>query len=80
MSESIWTSEDPQPEDLDAFLDSGEPVVIEDHPGGQRVRSRFVVDVDANDLERLRRIAAARGEDPQAVISSLLRDADRPAA
>lgn len=80
MSESIWTSEDPQPEDLDAFLDSGEPVVIEDHPGGQHVRGRFVVDVDAADLERLRRIAAARGEDPQAVISSLLREADRPAA
>ena len=80
MSESIWTSEDPQPEDLDAFLDSGEPVVIEDYPGGQHVRARFVVDVDAADLERLRRIAAARGEDPKSVISSLLREADRPAA
>jgi len=80
MSESIWTSEDPQPEDLDAFLNSGEPVVIEDHPGGQHVRARFVVDVDAADLERLRRIAAARGEDPKSVISSLLREADRPAA
>lgn len=80
MNESIWTSEDPQPEDLDAFLDSGEPVVIEDFPGGQHVRIRFVVDLDDADVERLSRIAAARGEDPRAVISSLLRDADRPAA
>lgn len=80
MSESIWTSDDPQPEDLDAFLESGEPVVIEDFPGGQRVGLRFMVDVDADDLERLRRIAAARGEDPQSVLSSLLREADRPAA
>ena len=80
MKKSIWTSEDPQPEDLDAFLDSSAPVEIEDFPGGQHVRVRFVVDLDDADVERLSRIAAARGEDPQAVISSLLREADRPAA
>jgi hypothetical protein len=80
MSESIRTSDDPQPEDLDQLLETLDPELIEDNPGGQRVRSRFMVDVDAADLERLRRIAAARGEDPQAVISSLLREADRPAA
>ena len=80
MTESIRTSDDPQPEDLDRLLETLDPSLIEDNPGGQRVRSRFMVDVDAADLERLGRIAAARGEDPQSVISSLLRDADRPAA
>jgi hypothetical protein len=80
MSDSIWTSDDPQPEDLDAFLDSGEPVVIENHPGGQKVRARMIVDLDADDAERLSRIAISRGQKAQEVISELLRAADRPAA
>ncbi|MHB8658539.1 MAG: hypothetical protein ACYC91_11390 [Solirubrobacteraceae bacterium] len=80
MSDSIWTSDDPQPEDLDAFLETLDPALIERHPGGQRVRVRIVVDLDADDAERLSRIASSRGEDPREVLSSLLRAADRPAA
>jgi hypothetical protein len=80
MSESIWTSEDPQPEDLDALLEKLDPSLIEDNPGGQRVRVRIVVDLEGDDAERLSRIAIARGEGAREVISSLLREADRPAA
>ncbi len=80
MGDSIWTSEDPQPEDLDALLEKLDPSLIEDNPGGQRVRVRIVIDLEGDDAERLSRIAIARGEGAREVISSLLRDADRPAA
>lgn len=80
MSDSIWTSDDPQPEDLDALLETLDPALIEDNPGGQRVRVRIVVDLEGDDAERLSRIAISRGEGAREVISSLLRDADRPAA
>ena len=80
MSDSIWTSDDPQPEDVDALLEKLDPSSIEDNPGGQRVRIRIVVDLDGDDAERLSRIAISRGEGAREVISSLLRDADRPAA
>ena len=80
MSDSIWTSDDPQPEEVDALLEKLDPSSIEDNPGGQRVRVRIVVDLDGDDAERLSRIAISRGEGAREVISSLLRDADRPAA
>jgi hypothetical protein len=80
MSDSIWTSDDPQPEEVDALLEKLDPSLIEDNPGGQRVRIRIVVDLDGDDAERLSRIAISRGEGAREVISSLLRDADRPAA
>ena len=80
MSDSIWTSDDPQPEDVDALLEKLDPSLIEDNPGGQRVRIRIVVDLDGDDAERLSRIAISRGEGAREVISRLLRDADRPAA
>lgn len=80
MSESPSTSDDPQPEDLDALLETLDPALIEKHPGGQQVRVRIVVDLDGDDAERLSRIAISRGEGAREVISSLLRDADRPAA
>lgn len=76
----MWTSDDPQPEDVDALLEKLDPSLIEDNPGGQRVRSRIVVDLDGDDAERLSRIAISRGAGAREVISSLLRDADRPAA
>jgi hypothetical protein len=79
MSDSIWTSEDPQPEDLDALLEELDPSLIEDNPGGQRARVRIVVDLEGDDVERLGRIAIARGEGAREVLSSLLREADRPA-
>jgi hypothetical protein len=80
MSDSIWTSDDPQPGDLDALLETIDPALIEDHPGGQQVRARMIVDLDADDAERLGRIAISRGQKAQEVISELLRAADRPAA
>jgi len=80
MSDSIWTSDDPQPEEVDALLEKLDPSSIEDNPGGQRVRVRIVVDLDGDDAKRLSRIAISRGEGAREVISSLLRDADRPAA
>ena len=80
MSDSIWTSDDPQPEDVDALLEKLDPSLIEDNPGGQRVRIRIVLDLDGDDAERLSRIAISRGEGAREVISSLLRDADRPTA
>ena len=80
MSDTVQTSDDPQPEDLDALLEGLDPKLIEDNPGGQRVRGRIVVDLEADDAERLSRLAISRGEGAREVISSLLREADRPAA
>jgi hypothetical protein len=80
MSDTVQTADDPQPEDLDAVLEGLDPKLIEDNPGGQRVRGRIVVDLDADDAERLSRLAISRGEGAREVISSLLREADRPAA
>lgn len=80
MSDPVRTFDDPQPEDLDALLETLDPHLIEDNPGGQRVRGRIVVDLDGDDAERLSRMAISRGEGAREVISSLLRDADRPAA
>jgi hypothetical protein len=80
MSESPWTSDDPQPGDFDAELEKLGELVIERCPPNPDVKVRLVVDLDGDDADRLSRIARSRGEDPREVISSLLRDADRPAA
>jgi hypothetical protein len=79
MTELPWTSDDPQPGDLDALLETIDPALIERHPGGQQVRVRTIVELDADDAARLSRIAISRGQKPQDVISELLRSADRPA-
>jgi hypothetical protein len=79
MTESPWTSDDPQPGDLDALLATIDPALIERHPGGQHVRVRMIVELDADDAAWLSRIAISRDQNPQTVISSLLRSADRPA-
>lgn len=80
MSDSLWTSDDPQPEDLDAALANMDGWVIEEHPGGQKIRTHITVDLVGDDAERLARISAERGEGPRKVISDLLRAADRSAA
>ena len=83
MSDPVLTSDHAQQEDLDAVLEALDPDLIEDNPGGQRVRGRILIDLDADDAddaERLSRIAIARGEGAREVISNLLREADRPAA
>ncbi len=80
MSKSPWTSDDPQPGDFDAELAKLDPALVERLPPNPDVRVRVVVDLDGDDAARLSRIAISRGKDPREVISSLLRDADRPAA
>jgi hypothetical protein len=80
MSNSPWISEDPQPGDFDAVLEDRDALLIEPLPPNPDAKVRIIVDIDADDAERLNRIAISRGEDPREVLSSLLRDADRPAA
>lgn len=80
MSESPWTSDDPQPGDFDAELENIDEVVVERLPSNPDAKVRVLVDLDGEDAARLSRLAISRGEDPRAVISSLLRAADRPAA
>ncbi len=78
MSESPWTSDDPQPGDFDAELEKLDPALIERLPPNPDATVRVLVDLDGDDAARLSRIAISRGEDPRDVISSLLRAADRP--
>lgn len=80
MTESPWTSDDPQPGDFDAELDLIDPsTVIRLSPNADATVS-YLVRIDAADADRLERIAAQRGEDPHEVISELLREAERSAA
>jgi hypothetical protein len=85
MSESPWTSDDPQPGDFDAELEKLDELVIERCPPNPDIKIRLVVDLDGDDADRLSRIARSRGVDPREVLSSLLRaaelaDGDRHAA
>lgn len=80
MSESPWTSEDPQPGDFDAELERADPNEFVRLAPNPDAKPRFVIDVDAEDFARLERISVKRGEAPREVISELLRDADRSAA
>lgn len=76
MSESPWTSHDPQPEDLDAELEKLDELIIERCPPNPDVTVRLVVDLDGDDAARLSRLATARGEGPREILSGLLRDAE----
>jgi hypothetical protein len=80
MSQSPWTSDDPQPGDFDAELENLDPQLIERLAPNPHAKVRIVVDLEGEDAERLERIAVARGQKPREVISGLLRGADRPAA
>lgn len=80
MSESPWTSDDPQPGDFDAELEKLDPALVERLPPNPDAKVRMVVDLDGDDAARLSRIAISRGEDPREIISSLLRAADRKAS
>ncbi len=80
MNDRLWTSDDPQPEDLDAALETLDGWVFERLPPNPDAKARFVIDVDADDFDRLKRISASRGEAPREVISELLRDAEQSAA
>lgn len=77
MPDSAWTSDDPQPGDFDDVLDDA---IVERHAGGQKIKTRVIVDLDGEDAARLSRIVIRRGQGAREVLSELLRDADRPAA
>ena len=79
MSDSAWTNPEPEPGDFDADLRTIDPRDVERHAGGDG-SLRIVLSVEGEDAERLERIAAARGQTPNALVAQLLRDAERPAA
>jgi hypothetical protein len=76
MSKDPWTDPDPQPGDLDAVLASIDPRYVESHPGDPGARLRVLICLEGEDVERLERIARARGKKPGDVVAELLRDAD----
>jgi hypothetical protein len=80
MSPNPWTSDDPQPGDLDDVLASIDPKYVEYHDGNPDATLRILVSVDGEDALRLERIAGELGKTPHDVVSDLLRSADRPAA
>lgn len=83
MTSDPWTNPDPQPGDFDAFLDEidpHDPTHVQVIEAGSDVRLKVVLEVDGVDASRLRRIAARRKQQPEQVISELLRAADRHAA
>lgn len=75
MTESPWTSADPQPGDFDADVAAIDPRYIEAVPGNADAKLTIVVGIEDEDAEQLQRLAAARGQRPSEVISSLLRSA-----
>lgn len=80
MTTDPWTSDDPQPGDLDDVLASIDPKYVEYHDGDPTATLRILVSVDGEDALRLERIADERGKTPHDVVADLLRAADRPAA
>jgi uncharacterized Fe-S cluster-containing radical SAM superfamily protein len=80
MSIDPWTADDPQPGEFDAVLAHIDRQYVERHEGAQDARVRILVSVEGADVERLERIAQARGKTPHEVVAELLRDAARSAA
>lgn len=80
MSTDPWTSDDPQPGDLDDVLAAIDPKYVESHEGDPTPTLRILVSVEGEDALRLERIAGQLGKTPHDVVSDLLRDADRSAA
>jgi hypothetical protein len=80
MSNDPWTHPDPQPGDFDAELAQIDFRYVESHPGDPEAKLRMLISVEGEDVQRLERIAEARGRKPGDVVSELLRDADRSAA
>jgi hypothetical protein len=75
MAKDPWTDSDPQPGDFDADLAAIDPRFIEVHEGNPDAKLTIVVGIEDEDAEQLQRLAAARGQRPGEVISSLLRSA-----
>jgi hypothetical protein len=80
MSTDPWTDPDPQPGDFDADLAKLDPRYIERHEGDPEARLIVLVGVEGEDAKRLERLAEARGTNAAAVVSELLREAERSAA
>jgi hypothetical protein len=80
MSADPWTDPDPQPGDFDAELAKLDPRHIERHQGDPEARLIVLVGVEGEDAKRLERLADARGKNAAAVVSELLREAERSAA
>jgi hypothetical protein len=75
-----WTDPDPQPGDFDADLAKLDPRYIERHDGDPDATLIVLVGVEGEDAKRLERLSEARGKNAAAVISELLREAERSAA
>jgi hypothetical protein len=80
MSTDPWTNPDPQPGDFDADLAKLDPRYIERNEGDPDAKLIVLVGVEGEDARRLERLAEARGKNAAAVVSELLREADRSAA
>jgi hypothetical protein len=80
MSIDPWTDPDPQPGDFDAELAKLDPRYVERHEGDSKARLIVLVGVEGEDAKRLERLAEARGKNAAAVVSELLREAERSAA
>lgn len=80
MSKDPWTDPDPQPGDFDAELASIDPRYIDRYEGRPDARLRILISVEGKDIERLERIAEARGKKAGEVVAELLREADRSVA
>jgi hypothetical protein len=80
MARDPWTDPDPQPGDFDAELAQIDPRDVESHAGNPDAKLRILISVEGEDVERLERIARARGINAGDVVAELLRDADRSAA
>lgn len=75
MTNDPWTDPDPQPGDFDDDLAAIDPRYVEAHQGNPNAKLTIVVGIEDEDAERLQQLAAARGQRPRDVISSLLRSA-----
>jgi hypothetical protein len=73
MAKDPWTDPDPQPGDFDAELAAIDPRDIQVVEPGSGAKVTIVVSVEGEDAERLQQLAAARGQRPGEVVSSLLR-------
>jgi hypothetical protein len=74
MSKDPWTDPDPQPGDFDAEIEAADPRDIQVVEAGAEAKVTLVVSIEGEDVERLERLAAARGQRPAEVVSALLRN------
>jgi hypothetical protein len=80
MSTDPGNHPDPQPGDFDDELAKLDPRYVERHEGDPEARLIVLVGVEGEDAKRLERLAEARGKNAAAVVSELLREAERSAA